>query len=214
MLEQHESIQNTMDIKQELLQSMEIPVNIDTLTSSISGELTKHRELIKKSTDVIKETMKSFQEQQDKVLSLEKKYKDNIEQTSRDIEIIETFTHFIMKTREKYIDVDIKSLEEKIVETCQEIRDKNRCEELKQTYQKELFIFNEYIQKFIKLINNGNMGTTCSLCLQKTVDTYLDPCGHTGCQDCINKLKQYDTDNYNCHICRKEINSFRPLFFS
>ena len=107
MLEQHESIQTTMDIKQELLQSMEIPVNIDTLTSSISGELTKHRELIKKSTDIIKETMKSFQEQQDKVLSLEKKYKDNIEQTSRDIEIIETFTHFIMKTREKYIDVDI-----------------------------------------------------------------------------------------------------------
>ena len=77
-----------------------------------------------------------------------------------------------------------------------------------------MYILKYYLHHFIKKINHGNIGSTCSLCLQKPVDTFLNPCGHTGCEDCIKKLQSYGSDNYNCHICRKPINSFQKIYYS
>ena len=58
------------------------------------------------------------------------------------------------------------------------------------------------------------MGNTCSLCLQRNVDTYMQPCGHTGCSECIKKLKDKMGDyDCNCFICRKRVEKFGVLYF-
>jgi len=56
------------------------------------------------------------------------------------------------------------------------------------------------------------MGSTCSLCLQKQVDTFLEPCGHTGCGECIDKYIKRDSNN-NCFICRQTIFKRHKLYF-
>jgi len=44
----------------------------------------------------------------------------------------------------------------------------------------------------------------CSICMNKAINTILD-CGHTGCLDCLSKLK-------NCHCCRENINNLKPVY--
>ena len=218
MIEQTKSVSDLLQIKNELLQCMKSTTTaelLQTIDIEENEDIKTHSTRIKESVDIISKTMIHVKQQQDKVLTLEKEYKEIIEQTSTDIEIIETFMNFVMKTHEKYKDIDIKSLEEKIVETCTEMRHKNRCQEVKQKYQKELYIMNLYIQDFLKVINQNNLGSTCGICLQSTIDTYMDPCGHTGCKDCIDRLKSFsDNESYNCYICRKPVHSFRSIYFS
>ena len=48
----------------------------------------------------------------------------------------------------------------------------------------------------------------------KPVDTFLNPCGHTGCEDCIKKLKEREGEyNTNCFLCRQRVNSFHKIYF-
>ena len=62
-------------------------------------------------------------------------------------------------------------------------------------------LLNEY-QNLLKKINNGNVGNTCSLCLQNPVNKYFNPCGHTACDKCIDHLyeKSEDVYNVNCFL--------------
>ncbi|CAD7959980.1 unnamed protein product [Amoebophrya sp. A120] len=47
----------------------------------------------------------------------------------------------------------------------------------------------------------------CSVCLTRTVDRVLVPCGHTACGSCVDKLK-----DKRCHLCRKTFFQAIKLF--
>ena len=88
------------------------------------------------------------------------------------------------------------------------------------TFQKQLLKINIGSRKVIivgagknteKLINQMNVGSTCSICLQDNVDSYFNPCGHTACSNCINKNSEYDRP---CPLCRKQVRSIHKLFFN
>jgi len=74
----------------------------------------------------------------------------------------------------------------------------------KQRYQQHMNI--------LRLLNQMNVGSTCSICLQENVNSYFDPCGHTACLTCCDKNTEYNNDN--CPLCRKSISSVRRLYFS
>ena len=44
----------------------------------------------------------------------------------------------------------------------------------------------------------------CEVCFEVGKDPYILPCGHSGCFDCLNSIK--DTTR-QCHMCRSELNS-------
>jgi len=52
------------------------------------------------------------------------------------------------------------------------------------------------------------MPPTCSICMEKPVETAIIGCGHTFCNDCA--IKQH----IHCYICRCKIQSKMRLFFS
>ena len=67
----------------------------------------------------------------------------------------------------------------------------------------------------IKLINQMNVGSTCSICFQDNVDSYFNPCGHTACSKCMSKTGEfYDDDHRPCPLCRKQVMSIHKLFFA
>ena len=75
---------------------------------------------------------------------------------------------------------------------------------------------------FIKKLNNFNQCNICPVCFTKTVDHFIDPCGHTFCKDCIQSLRNnpnqdlYEigrNDNSQCCYCREKIKTIRQLYF-
>jgi hypothetical protein len=57
-------------------------------------------------------------------------------------------------------------------------------------------------------VQMANSFRACSICLNKEVDSYFVPCGHTFCSQCIKK------NNGDCFICRKKVLTVNSLFYS
>ena len=162
---------------------------------------TKIKEIDSQIEPVYK-IMESFQNQQEKMIQSENNYKESYKKCKKDLNKISEFKEFAMSINTKYKDVDSNKINQVILEIVEKINEDNKSHQLKQEYLKENYIYNYYLQKLIKYINGVNVGNTCSICLQKKVDTFLDPCGHTACSDCVEILKGKDDYNCNCFICR------------
>lgn len=50
--------------------------------------------------------------------------------------------------------------------------------------------------------------TKCSICADKTIESCLNPCGHTFCNSCAVLVSKK-----NCYFCRKPVTSTTKLFF-
>ena len=81
----------------------------------------------------------------------------------------------------------------------------------------------KYIHLF-KKINKWNIANMCGICLEKPVDHFIDPCGHTFCGGCIKEQFKVDSideikiyaerNNLKCPACRFcPVNTAKPLYF-
>lgn len=61
-------------------------------------------------------------------------------------------------------------------------------------------------KNILKNILNIKNSTMCSLCIERTVDTFNDPCGHTFCSTCV--MRQ----NRVCPMCRATVIGARRLY--
>jgi hypothetical protein len=84
-----------------------------------------------------------------------------------------------------YSNLDIDSLKKQHAEVLREY-----------SFFKELFCsFSE--------VTPGGM---CGICLDNQVTYFIDPCGHTICTTCKDKLRN------NCHFCRARVNSIKRVY--
>tara|TARA_B100001123_G_C15187869_1_gene978060 strand:+ start:242 stop:967 length:726 start_codon:yes stop_codon:yes gene_type:complete len=177
-------------------------------------DIKEHEEKIIKFNDSFKDLLVFFKKQQDLVLKKEQDLKEYYDKLELDSEKLTDFTKFLADINNKYKDFEATSINQSILEVSKKIKENSKGENYKKEYEKELYILNYYFNNFLKTVNNGNLGTTCSLCLQRNVDTYMNPCGHTGCSQCINELKERMGEyNCNCFICRKKVIKFNALYF-
>lgn len=177
-------------------------------------DIKEHEEKIIKFNDSFKDLLDFFKKQQDLVLKKEQDLKEYYDKLELDSEKLTDFTKFLADINNKYKDFEATSINQSILEVSKKIKENSKGENYKKEYEKELYILNYYFNNFLKTVNNGNLGTTCSLCLQRNVDTYMNPCGHTGCSQCINELKERMGEyNCNCFICRKKVIKFNALYF-
>ena len=212
-VQSNNTIENKLiDVKSELLESID-----DTFKEDIEKDESYQNKIkgIQENLILIEQIFKKIADQNQKVIDIEVNYKKSIEETKKDIENIDTFTLFLKNIFKKFPDnEEITKISGDIYDLSLKIKNDNHCIELRKSYQKELYILNEY-QEVLKKINNGNIGNTCSLCLQRPVNKYFNPCGHTACDECIDALyeKSDNVYNVNCFLCRKKINSNHPIYF-
>ena len=189
-----------IDMKEELITHMKDSIDIEEpINESIN---TLSNSLI--------QFMKDFKEQRDKMDNIEIKMKQVLEDTQKDIEIMNTFIDFLNNLSSK-TDKDIKSLQAEINSICDNIKQDNKINDIKKEYIIEKQKFHQHVN-LIRLLNQLNVGSTCSICLQDNVNCYFDPCGHTACSKCCEKNKQYNYDN--CPLCRKKIININKLYFT
>lgn len=191
------------------------------LNVALTNETYEPTEEDKKIKENFKDLLNSFEKfkkdigkEKHKLLDCEKEFKISYEKIQKDLDKISDFKDFIIKLDEKHKDFVPENLNSSLKEIVKKINENNDHCEKKQELLKQTFIYNNYLD-VVKNFNSVNNGSTCNLCLGKQVDTFMEPCGHTGCSDCIEELKRRNSEyNVNCFICRKEVYKFHKLYFT
>jgi len=206
---ENSEIKEVFQIKEDLIKDLN-----DNRLEIQNIDIKDHEEKINKFNESFKDLLDFFKKQQSLVLKKEKDLKEYYDKLKLDSEKLIDFANFLTDINTKYKDFETNSINESILEVSKKIKENNDKENYKKEYEKELYILNYYFNNFLKTVNKGNLGSTCSLCLQRNVDTYMNPCGHTGCSQCINELKERMGEyNCNCFICRKKVIKFNALYF-
>ena len=99
------------------------------------------------------------------------------------------------------------------------------------TNEKLTSLRESYIQKrkelyphlsLMKHLNQWNVSNMCPICFKNKVSHFLNPCGHTGCKECLERNRREMNTNqqlpqsdlyFECAFCRTQISSMKPLFF-
>ena len=193
-----------ISMKEELINHMKE----DSITDDIS--FSKVDEL----SDSLIEFMKDFNGYKNSMDEAEKKMKFAIDSNQKDIEVIQTFIEFLSKIDPQISKSNTSDLQTQITNICKDITNNSNIKEMKDNYIKEKMKFHKHLN-IIKLINQMNVGSTCSICLQDNVDSYFNPCGHTACSNCMSKTGEFYDDNHRpCPLCRKQVISIHKLFFT
>jgi len=191
-------------MKEELINHMKE----DSITDDIS--FSKVDEL----SDSLIEFMKDFNGYKNSMDEAEKRMKFAIDSNQKDIEVIQTFIDFLSKIDPEISKSNTSDLQTQITNICKDITNNSNIKEMKDNYIKEKMKFHKHLN-IIKLINQMNVGSTCSICLQDNVDSYFNPCGHTACSNCMSKTGEFYDDNHiPCPLCRKQVISIHKLFFT
>jgi hypothetical protein len=148
--------------------------------------------------------------QQTKMNEIEETMKQAIQENQKDIHVFTTFIEFLSKISNQ-TDKDMEPIQTQINSICEDIKYTSKMKEIKEQYILEKQRFHKYLN-IIKLLNQMNVGSTCTICLQENVNSYFNPCGHTACSKCCEK-----NSNYNgscCPLCRSVIHKINKLYFS
>ena len=155
--------------------------------------------------------MKYFKLKSDKLYSIENKLKNEIEKNKKDIKQIDSLIEYYNTLKNKYDDNSetINSMET----LAENIKKNSQIDSTKEEYvlrKKEMM---QYLD-VIKYLNKCNLGNTCSLCLTNNVNVYYNPCGHTLCDGCHQKIvDNKQGDNISCVYCRKSVYDVRKLYY-
>ena len=170
----------------------------------------------------IKEFMKEFIQLQDKLNQINERFQMEIRLLQQNISTIENMISFLQKLPNEHKDeIIMKSIIDSMNQLSQKILKNDKIKGIKEEYVQQRKEVEKYIY-FIKKLNNFNQCNICPVCFTKTVDHFIDPCGHTFCRDCIQSLKKspeldlYEigrNDNSQCCYCRERIKTIRPLYF-
>ena len=154
--------------------------------------------------------MIQFKEQQEKVNQLEVDWHKSLKETESSISKVTDFIDFLHVLDVKHSEIDSDDLVKQIKILGDAIKESSKTKIVQGEYERELYLLKYYLHHWIKPLNGGNIGNTCSMCLQKPVDTVLSPCGHTGCSECIAKVGLEGI----CFICRGSIGRSHKIYFN
>jgi len=83
----------------------------------------------------------------------------------------------------------------------------NKINDKIKSYQKNIKEIN-FLKQYLNEINSVAFVPFCQICMSRIVDRVIIPCGHTACQDCLNKCEM------TCFICRADVTNINKLFIS
>lgn len=164
----------------------------------------------------------SFQKLQDELSEIDKQYKDEIKEIRKKVSTIDTMIAFIKQI--SYSNIDSKDLESMVnqMKTISEGIIKNETiTKLRDSYIAKRKELHPHLS-LMKQLNQWNVSNMCPICFKTQVTHFLNPCGHTGCKECLEKSRrEVNTSNnlpqsdlsFECAFCRKQISSMKPLFF-
>lgn len=104
--------------------------------------------------------------------------------------------------------IQAESVQERLRESIEQYRSETNVEELRAEVQQ----LNGTVAAMEGILQNTNAKRyntfTCSICMDRLVDTFLDPCGHLACERCLTRVNNLTS----CPTCRRELTSTKKMF--
>ena len=184
--QENEDITEIIKIKNGIINILNNTDDIFEENGSGVTENDEDTDIFNKLTEDYDKFCENYKKEQSKYFDLEKNF--NIEITNS-------------KNNIKKLDMIVNFMKEFDEEVCPDGLTENNSRKM----------VNKYLS-FIKKINKLNTANVCPLCLSNAVNIYLNPCGHTCCDSCYEKL---ETNHENkCFLCRCKIMQKNSLYFS
>ena len=158
--------------------------------------------------------MKYFDLKQKELLKIEKKFFEEIKKNKEDVKQINQLIEYFGILKDKYDDSEEnQETHNNMLKFANNILNNSKIESVKEEFiirKREML---QYLD-IIKYLNKANVGNTCSLCLTNNVNFYFNPCGHTCCEECLNKMGiQLRLQDTQCVFCRKNIYETKKLYY-
>ena len=156
---------------------------------------------------------------------VDKELTSEIKNINNNITKLDAMISFISKMESDTDNELMKEIVEKIKTLSNVVSKTERFDEIKKKYVGTRKKLNKYIY-FLRKINKWNVCNMCPICLENPVNHFLDPCGHTMCDNCIKGSIRMNTgisidnidihsighDNTQCPLCRVTIHKAKTLF--
>ena len=158
--------------------------------------------------------MKYFDLKQKELLKIEKKFFEEIKKNKEDVKQINQLIEYFGILKDKYDDSEEnRETYDNMLKFANNILNNSKVNSVKEEFiirKREML---QYLD-IIKYLNKANVGNTCSLCLTNNVNFYFNPCGHTCCEECLNKMGiQLRLQDTQCVFCRKNIYETKKLYY-
>ena len=200
-----------LKIKDEIFQM--VLNNDDVLDNKEKQELPKTYTEIDDLVTDLQNKISEFHDLQNETMILEKKFKDELNKTKKDLNILDGMVKFISTlTNEMLTDDTMKELIKNMKDISENMKQKKSILITKKKYIEKRKEIQKYIY-FIGKLNQWNQTNLCAVCMTKQVDSYCNPCGHTLCKDCFNNGVTGEHNEKKCPFCRKHIFKLSPLYF-
>jgi hypothetical protein len=124
---------------------------------------------------------------------------------------IRTFYDFLEEFEQDNKDKNCKTIKSSLNDFVDMYTDRDNLRKLISEFVDKRHDLKE-LMSITNLVQSVSPAPTCSLCMTNPLDSFLDPCGHTGCKECLVRSIQASNVNLNCVYCRKEIRSIRSLY--
>ncbi len=202
--ETSEDVNNVINIKNNI-------INILNSVNDFDDSVTVSDKLVK-LTDLYDDFKKEYLEKQSQYFESEKKMNDMINNSKTNIKKLDVVMDFMKTLDTEECDDGLNStIIENIKKYTEKLNENEKLSEAKNNYikmRKEMVTYLNVIKK----LNNLNVTNTCPTCLTNPVNIYLNPCGHTLCDDCYNRIS--NDHERKCFLCRTRVMNKSPLYFS
>ena len=199
-----EDVNNVINIKNNIIDILNSVNDIDN-SVTVSDKLVK-------LTDLYDDFKKEYLEKQSQYFESEKKMNNMINDSKTNIKKLDVVMDFMKTLDTEECDDGLNStIIENIKKYTEKLNDNERLTEAKNNYiqmRKEIVKYLNVIKK----LNSVNVTNTCPTCLTNPVNIYLNPCGHTLCDDCYNRIS--NDHERKCFLCRTRVMNKSPLYFS
>ena len=154
----------------------------------------------------------NYKKEQSKYFEYEKNLNMEINNSKNNIKKLDMIVSFMKEFDD---DVCPDGLTENIIGNMKvlskNIEENSKILNIRKEYINSRKMINKYLS-FIKKMNKLNTANVCPLCLSNAVNIYLNPCGHTCCDSCYEKLET--NHEKKCFLCRCKIMQKNSLYFS
>ena len=158
--------------------------------------------------------MKYFDLKQKELLKIEKKFFEEIKKNKEDVKQMNQLIEYFVILKDKYDDSEEnKKTHEDMLKFANNILKNSKVNSVKEEFIIRKREMMQYLD-IIKYLNKANVGNTCSLCLINNVNFYFNPCGHTCCEECLNRMgSELRLQDNQCVFCRKNIYETKKLYY-
>ena len=210
--QENEDITEIIKIKNGIINILNNTDDIFEENESGVTENDEDTDIFNKLTEDYDKFYENYKKEQSKYFDLEKNFNIEITNSKNNIKKLDMIVNFMKEFDEE---VCPDGLTENIVGNMKilskNIEENSKIDAIRKEYINSRKMVNKYLS-FIKKMNKLNTANVCPLCLSNAVNIYLNPCGHTCCDSCYEKLET--NHEKKCFLCRCKIMQKNSLYFS